>query len=264
MVFLAEFSQQNWQSAIQIAAPRNDTPTLHQELTELLQHLPLRPTRMPEIRSQDHDFILPFLALLTMTAESHPTAYEVIKAACRIGEMLMAFYKAEFNRPRPTQFHPSLLSEIQPVHPSYPSGHALVARLVARCLGEIVESDLQRNWLLQMATRIAENREIAGLHFPSDSEAGRSIADQAFDIILMPNCPRFRALPWGGKGGAAGPQTWTHPAVKAQCAETLREPVCNLFSAVEKYGSYRKDMLIRCRDLAAARPLCLQRRQRTS
>src|SRR6478735_1125538 len=117
MVFLAEFSQQNWQSAIQIAAPRNDTPTLHQELTELLQHLPLRPTRMPEIRSQDHDFILPFLALLTMTAESHPTADEVIKAACRIGEMLMAFYKAEFNRPRPTQFHPSLLSEIQPVHP---------------------------------------------------------------------------------------------------------------------------------------------------
>lgn len=194
MVFLAEFSQQNWQNVIQIAAPANDAPNVQRELTQLLELVPLRQARMPEIRSQDHDFILPFLAHLTMTEDSHPTTYEVIKAACRIGEMLMAFYKAEFNRPRPTQFHPGLLSELLPVHPSYPSGHALVARLIARCLGEVVESDLQRNWLLQMATRIAENREIAGLHFRSDSDAGRSIADQAFERILLPNCPRFRTL----------------------------------------------------------------------
>jgi membrane-associated phospholipid phosphatase len=34
-----------------------------------------------------------------------------------------------------------------------------------------------------MAQRIARNREVLGLHYPSDSEAGRVLAEKTFAII---------------------------------------------------------------------------------
>jgi hypothetical protein len=34
-----------------------------------------------------------------------------------------------------------------------------------------------------LAKRIARNREIAGLHYPSDSVAGESVAQQLFDKL---------------------------------------------------------------------------------
>jgi acid phosphatase (class A) len=43
--------------------------------------------------------------------------------------------------------------------------------------------------LIALADRIGENREIAGVHFPKDTEAGRHIARQAFQ--LLKKCPTF-------------------------------------------------------------------------
>jgi hypothetical protein len=148
---------------------------------------------MAEIRSQDHDMVRAFTGQLSITHISHPVMFEVIKSACRVGEMLMAHYKAKHNRVRPAHLYPGLASEIVPMHPSYPSGHALVARLIARCLGAVIDSDAHRNLLLMVADRIAENREIAGLHFRSDSKEGWSIADQAFERVL-PGCASFNKL----------------------------------------------------------------------
>jgi hypothetical protein len=38
------------------------------------------------------------------------------------------------------------------------------------------------------------NRESAGLHFPKDTEAGRSLAQQIFRILTVGKCPRYRRL----------------------------------------------------------------------
>jgi len=38
--------------------------------------------------------------------------------------------------------------------------------------------------LQQMAMRIARNREVLGLHFPSDSKAGLLLAQRTFDILM--------------------------------------------------------------------------------
>jgi hypothetical protein len=38
--------------------------------------------------------------------------------------------------------------------------------------------------LTHLASRIARNREIAGLHYPTDSVGGRMLASQIFSTIL--------------------------------------------------------------------------------
>jgi hypothetical protein len=38
------------------------------------------------------------------------------------------------------------------------------------------------------------NRESARIHFPKDTEAGRSLAQQIFRILTAGKCPRYRRL----------------------------------------------------------------------
>jgi membrane-associated phospholipid phosphatase len=67
-----------------------------------------------------------------------------------------------------------------PGHASFPSGHSTQAHLMALCVNDVFNTLPQQNTVLEdlwtLADRIARNREIAGLHYPSDSDAGRAIA----------------------------------------------------------------------------------------
>jgi hypothetical protein len=66
-----------------------------------------------------------------------------------------------------------------PGHASYPSGHSTQAHLIAHCAGLVlptaVQTVLQTN-LGALADRIGRNREIAGLHYPTDTAAGVTLA----------------------------------------------------------------------------------------
>ncbi len=91
--------------------------------------------------------------------------------------------KKRFNRVRPSIMKKELGHAIEiPLHPAYPSGHAIGAYTIAYLLQELDPSSAKD--YLKDAKRIAENREIAGLHYPSDSEAGRLIARQLVDQFL--------------------------------------------------------------------------------
>jgi hypothetical protein len=81
-----------------------------------------------------------------------------------------------------------------PGHASYPSGHSTQAHLVALLLAEVLPGQLlDRNGPLQeLADRIARNREVLGLHYPSDSRAGEKLAIGSF--LLLRKCPTVAAI----------------------------------------------------------------------
>ena len=79
-----------------------------------------------------------------------------------------------------------------PNTPAFPAGHALQARLITRCLEMVVDpSNIPAlnapptvTPLRFLADRIADNRVVAGLHFPRDNEAGVVVADTIFARLL--------------------------------------------------------------------------------
>jgi membrane-associated phospholipid phosphatase len=119
----------------------------------------------------------------------------LVEAALRVGQLVAMHYKARWNRPRPSQLSPALMPPVPtPRHPAYPSAHATEAYLVAHALGQVMPSlakthpnGVTRNALLDVADRIARNREVLGLHYPSDSECGRRLAEAAFPLLQA--CP---------------------------------------------------------------------------
>ena len=82
-----------------------------------------------------------------------------------------------------------------PVTSSFPSGHSLQARLIARCLQAARPGAFRATMLDYLADRIGKNRIIAGLHYPLDHAAGVNAADTLFNILNNPvNAPQFVAL----------------------------------------------------------------------
>lgn len=80
-----------------------------------------------------------------------------------------------FNRVRPSLLDPALSVAIEiPGHPAYPSGHASESYFFALLFSELDPDN--RESYFKDAQRIAHNREIAGLHYPSDSAAGVLLA----------------------------------------------------------------------------------------
>jgi hypothetical protein len=71
-----------------------------------------------------------------------------------------------------------------PNHSAYPSGHATQAYLIAHGMAEIFGHDpgvIAESF--DVAQRIAENREWAGVHYASDSACGAIIAKAAFSQL---------------------------------------------------------------------------------
>jgi membrane-associated phospholipid phosphatase len=148
-----------------------------------------RPEAMGEILNQHQNQQLCFMQLLTMTAISHPKTFFVMKLAARVGEVVMMRLKRHFNRPRPTQYYPTLYPPVPvPGHSAYPAGHALIAQLTANVLIEVTKgagaASPYRNSLLKLAAQIGLNRVIAGFHFRSDISAGVTAADMTYQFLI--------------------------------------------------------------------------------
>ncbi len=94
--------------------------------------------------------------------------------------------KKYFERPRPSELDPTLKTVIDnPPHAAYPSGHATQTYINALVLADFdpENADVYK----QFAIDVAHRREIAGVHYPSDSEAGRGLAA---DVLA-----RLRTIP---------------------------------------------------------------------
>ncbi len=91
--------------------------------------------------------------------------------------------KKQWNRPRPYQadraIHPCVSLDSTS---SYPSGHATNAIVWGTLLSEIFPD--QKDRLMARARQIGEDRVIAGVHYPSDVEAGEKLGAEIAKQLL--------------------------------------------------------------------------------
>jgi membrane-associated phospholipid phosphatase len=148
-----------------------------------------RPEALGEILSQDVEFITDFMGLLAITPGSHPHTYRLLHLANLIATYAAMHFKGKKSRPRPSHNCPALRPPIPvPGHASFPSGHAtqayLMALFIERALASKGYAVAVARQVKVLAVRIARNREIAGLHYPTDSVAGRRLAVSLRDTLI--------------------------------------------------------------------------------
>ncbi len=196
---LIEFAASNWQSIDPTAdaawgwpslvayPPPVNWPSLGVVAGELADLVTAaaneRADALAEILSQSNEFISYFLNLLTANPGAYPQTTKVLTLASQVGTFVAMYFKGRYKRPRPSQLCPALLPPIEvPGHASFPSGHSTQAHLMALCMGDVLnglpqqQCDNVMDDLWTLADRIARNREIAGLHYASDTAAGRAVA----------------------------------------------------------------------------------------
>lgn len=142
-----------------------------------------RADALGEILSQANEFISYFLNMMTARPSGYPHTTRVLNIASLVALFVSIYWKGQYKRPRPSQLCPALLPPIAvPGHASFPSGHSTQAHLMALCMVDVLSglpNQDQQNMaddLWTLADCIARNREIAGLHYPSDSAAGKAYA----------------------------------------------------------------------------------------
>jgi hypothetical protein len=145
-----------------------------------------RQIRLPEIQLEAGSDTPYYQRLLSPTPSGSFAATSVlIDAMSQLGAVVGCYYKKKFMRPRPTQLEPRLRPPIDvPGWAAYPSGHSLQNFLIAQALATVVHSDELTVQLFDIAQRVAENREYAGLHYESDTTGGKQLATLMFPMVL--------------------------------------------------------------------------------
>jgi PAP2 superfamily len=158
-----------------------------QELQELLRkqyNYQQRKRRLPDIMDERDNTSSQFMRVVMFSAASHPNTTVLFEAMVTVGAIVVMHYKNKFGRPRPSQLEPALRPLLDvPGHASYPSGHATQAYLVAQALTTVIRNHEIGRELYSIAEQVAVNREWAGLHYASDSAAGKQLARELFPYI---------------------------------------------------------------------------------
>jgi membrane-associated phospholipid phosphatase len=203
-LIVAEYGATDWQQAITLTPwPYDKQEEELDALTKAAQDE--RADALGEIAAQNasyEDIMAYFFALLRITANSNPKMAQLLHVAGLVGILSSMHFKQNPTkgtapRARPSQLRPSLMPPVDiPGHPSFPSGHATQAMLMALCIEKglpAAEKEQWRPFLHTLAGRVARNREIAGLHFRSDTEGGFELAAKVFDK-LSSACDSFNKL----------------------------------------------------------------------
>jgi hypothetical protein len=184
----ASLNGQTWDQAVVLPAPLVIDQPMIDELC--LRAVTERPEALGEIVQQDQNFQLYWMQLINITPSSHPSTFQLMKLAARVGELTMIVLKRRHpNRARPSQVNPMLFPPVRvPGHSSYPAGHALIGQLTSECLATLLPP--YRDALNQLAARVGLNRVNAGLHFHQDIEVGAAVGTQLLPFIQA--CPTYQ------------------------------------------------------------------------
>ncbi len=177
-----------WERAVAIPAPpANDSPRTRAEL-EYLRKIQGSRTEaqvaeivgeieLPGFRLGPHTW--PNLA----DAARRPRTKRLLEAANHDLAIVVFTLKKRFDRVRPSFLDSRIKPGIAiPPHPAYASGHSTQAHALAYLLQELDPANAEA--IRRDAARIGKNRELAGVHYPSDTAAGRQVARQLVDLFL--------------------------------------------------------------------------------
>jgi hypothetical protein len=194
------------------------TEMIRQEIEQLADLM--RDDRMrylEEAAVQSRQAATYYIHLLGIDPASKPWTIELMNCASTIGNLVVMQYKSYYRRVRPSTLCPGLTPPWGPArHPAFPSGHSTVSHLIALFLlsvegiaqrfgifdgavgrapeltPDFLDSKApkygmdQRSPLLWLAWRIAKGRERLGVHYPSDSAAGRLLAALVWHACRRP------------------------------------------------------------------------------
>lgn len=165
-----------WQQNIILTPPPGHKDTLA-EVDEIIRLKPLRADYQQEILAQRHDMVFTFFAALDLSIEDNPKTEFLLKTTLREVALVTMHFKHHYSRARPWQYTDEIAPTIKPPgHPAYPSGHSTESHTLAIILSDIYPE--KQSLLLAVADQISLNREIAGVHYKSDSVAGEILAPQ--------------------------------------------------------------------------------------
>ena len=154
-----------------------------------------RTARTPDIHAE---------ATLDLTAFTRPlgidglSGYEntegLFLELLMVTEMIGLYYKDLYNRLRPNQVEPRLRPVLaNPAHQAYPSNHSFQCHTLAYAFNTVLPEHPATEVLSRVALNVAQNREWAGLHYPSDTAAGRHLAQQFAPLFAESFADRMQA-----------------------------------------------------------------------
>ena len=128
---------------------------------------------------------------LNFDEASYPKTFALLAKAIHEGDVWCSFQKKKFNRARPFAGDPRIKNwdSHNSDHLSYPSGHSFCGTLFGLILAKIFPD--QATAIIQRSQEIGWDRIVAGMHHPSDINAGRFLANIVFLELL--NNPVFQA-----------------------------------------------------------------------
>lgn len=171
-------------------------PTLkrfEEQLYYLRASADLRFDRQAEIESQVGDLTPFFGALSHLSSDRCKWTLELLSvlfSTCRLCQYKL---KQVMDCPRPIAFAQEVQPMIQtPGHPTWPSGHATESFAAATLLAKLTDSNYSNPVkgvqdqlpTYRLAARISLNRQVAGVHFPTDSVAGAALGIALAEFVI--------------------------------------------------------------------------------
>ena len=173
--------------------PEDDSETTVSEIQYLKTLSQSRGSRdIILIHKENLDPLKRFFEVLNINREDFPKLNALINRIAENSYFYILYHKQKFSRIRPYQLDSDLTTVIDgPPHPSYPSGHATQGYLVASILAELFPAgDPRISQIIELGKGIGIRREIAGVHYSSDTQAGIALAKQLQPILM--NDPEFK------------------------------------------------------------------------
>ena len=169
---------EGFEPKLQPPPPSNflDVQRLH-VMTSLRSEFALR-----EINEEADDPTPKFWEVAGISPADNPNLQKTIAIIQPLTASIVLDLKAKYARTRANDVDPSLKTAIPvPWHKAYPSGHATQSFITALAFANVFPE--KSDAFMRLASKVAINREIAGLHYTSDSDVGAIFAEQIWKAV---------------------------------------------------------------------------------